>query len=60
MLIRQLKTEMAIYSVFEHWVSGVKVVTRETMPTEFAERWKAQFYGAKIALKCEDQAEDNK
>jgi len=60
MLIRQLKTEMAVYSIFEHYVSGVKVVTRETIPTEFAERWKAQFCGAKIVLQHEDQAEDKK
>lgn len=55
MLIRQLKTELATYSIYEHWVDGIKITTREKMDTEFAKRWKAQFYGMRIALEAEKQ-----
>ena len=60
MLIRQLKTDMATYSIYEHYVDGVKITTREKMDTEFAKRWKAQFYGMRIALEAQSFDPDNK
>lgn len=55
MLIRQLKTDMATYSIYEHYVDGAKITTREKMDTEFAKRWKAKFYGMRIALETDEE-----